>query len=72
MRVLRFIKALWRWSIYGHYKTVSVRNYSHRLRSCCECWALDEENNTCKICGCKILIKAKWLTEECPRDLWEK
>ena len=68
MRVIRFIKALWKYILYG--ERVSVETYAKRIDECSYCECLNEDNWTCKKCGCYVKKKARWSTEKCPEDRW--
>ena len=70
MRVVRFIKALWKYIRYG--KRVDFNVYVERLYECSKCDCLNKENWTCKSCGCYVDKKAKMSTENCPNDIWKK
>jgi len=69
-RVFRFIRALFRYAIYGHFKKVDFKTYANRLYICSNCDNLNENNWTCKICGCYLSKKAKWSTEKCVEEKW--
>ena len=47
---------------------VTADQYEQRLRICDECpnKKIGTHNDTCGLCGCKIAVKAKWATTECP------
>jgi len=68
--LFRFIRAIFRYAIYGHFKKTSFEEYSRRLDKCAECRYLNEEKWTCGICGCYLVKKAKWSTETCPAEEW--
>ena len=72
MRVIRFLKALFRYIFYG--KKVSFVDYVSRLDACCRCTAFGSDTNadkwTCGVCGCYVTKKAKMSTEKCPHDKW--
>lgn len=67
-RVLRFIKALCKYIIYGH--RVSNPDYIDRISICCDCNSLDRERIICKECGCYVLKKARMSTEHCKLNKW--
>lgn len=71
-RVIRFIKALWRYILYGN--KVSFTEYVNRLNICRDCIELNPDINadryTCKICGCYLTKKVKMSTEKCPKNKW--
>lgn len=68
-RICRFIKALWKYILFG--KRVSFIQYITRLTDCEYCSYLDQNNWTCKICGCYVDKKAKMSTEKCPEHKWQ-
>ena len=67
-RIIRFIKALYKYILYG--KRVTFVKYCDRLNICCICSDFDSEKWTCKKCGCYVDKKAKMSTEICPKHLW--
>lgn len=67
-RVWRFLKALWKYILYG--KRVSFRRYVTRLEMCSCCSNFNSDTWTCKICGCHMDKKAKMSTEKCPNNAW--
>ena len=54
----------------GGLKEVSFEVYSDRLATCKDCEF--REKNKCNDCGCFILKKAWWKTEDCPQHKWKK
>lgn len=70
MRIFRFIRALFRYAVYGHFKKTTFKNYVERLAFCSTCENMSKDNWTCKICGCYLDKKAKWSTEKCPENKW--
>lgn len=68
MRVIRFIKALWRYILYG--KRIPIREYVKRLDICKDCVYMNEDDWTCWKCGCYLTKKAQMSTEKCPDDKW--
>lgn len=67
-RVLRFIKAIWRYLLFG--KRVTFDDYATRLNSCRECQYMNKEKWTCDKCGCYLVKKCKMSTEKCPIGKW--
>lgn len=65
-RIFKFIWALIKYMIFGD--PVSAQIYQHRLSTCSTCEHLN--NNSCNICGCYVKKKAKWSTEDCPKNKW--
>ena len=51
---------------------VTEEDYKERLETCLQCPSLKREAMRCLICGCKITIKAKWATENCPHPEYNK
>lgn len=68
MRILRFIKALYRYILYG--KRVDFNIYVNRLSICNKCGFLNTDNWTCLRCGCYLTKKCKLSTEKCPLNKW--
>lgn len=68
MRLIRFIKALWRYILHG--KKIDFHLYVYRLETCDKCEHLDSETWKCKICGCYLDKKCKMDTEKCPENNW--
>lgn len=66
IRVLRFIWALVKFIIIGG--RVSKDEYKSRLTTCHSCEHLDDKS--CGLCGCYVNLKAKWSTEDCPKNKW--
>lgn len=67
-RIFRFLKALWRYILYGH--RVSFGEYCERLDKCRVCEKFNDVNWTCGVCGCFLTKKAKMDTESCPDGKW--
>ena len=67
MRIIRFIKALWKYILHG--RRVSFRKYASRLYICSVC-ENHKDDWTCGVCGCYLDKKAKMSTEKCPKDRW--
>lgn len=68
MRIIRFLKAIINYVRFG--KRVSIDTYIDRLSFCKSCKYFNNENWTCKICGCYLDKKAKMNTESCPEYKW--
>lgn len=66
MRIIRFIWALIKYILVGG--KVNQEVYKDRLKHCYSCEYLDDKQ--CGICGCYVNVKAKWTTEECPKNKW--
>ena len=67
-RIARFIKAMWKYILYG--KKVSFEEFVNRLTICSGCPCLNKEKWTCGKCGCPLLKKAKMSTENCLDGRW--
>ena len=67
MRYLKFIQALIKYIIYGD--PIDNDSYNKRLDICSLCE--DKCGSKCCICGCYIKKKAKWSTEDCPKNKWD-
>lgn len=67
-RFFRFLRALWRYILYGH--RVDFDTYCNRLENCRMCEHFKESNWTCGICGCFLTKKAPMNTEHCPDGKW--
>jgi len=67
-RIIRFIKAIWKYILYG--KRVSFDEFVDRLTICSVCPCLDEEKWICGKCGCYLLKKVRMSTENCPDKKW--
>lgn len=51
---------------------ISDEDFESRLSVCRSCDLCDVERMQClhDKCGCKLEIKARWRTQNCPRELW--
>ena len=68
MRVIRFLKAIVKYILYGQQTPIDI--YIDRLTICRNCNDFDYEKWICKKCGCYLDKKAKMNTESCPDDKW--
>jgi len=66
MRLLRFLKALFKYIIWGD--QVATDKYNNRLAICNQCSV--RCGKKCCVCGCYLNKKAKWSTESCPKNKW--
>ena len=66
-RIINFLIALIKYMIIGD--RVDDHVYEDRISICEGCDNLTKER-TCSICTCFIDVKAKWSTEECPKNKW--
>jgi len=54
----------------GGMKNVSDEEYVQRLAVCNGCdYRVGDE---CEVCGCVISRKARWKSEDCLKEFWEK
>lgn len=67
-RLFRFVKALWKYILYGH--RVSFDLFKTRIICCSLCKNLNKERWVCSICGCYVVKKTQMNTEECPIKRW--
>jgi hypothetical protein len=63
-----FIKAVNKRAKDG-FRDVDQESYKERLKQCESCDSKTEDWR-CLECGCFLTIKAKWSTEDCPRNKW--
>ena len=68
MRVIRFIRALWNYMLFG--TRVSDETLEHRMDECSYCSYLNSKKMVCGKCGCYVKKKARWSTEKCPEGRW--
>jgi hypothetical protein len=68
MRLIRFLKAITIYLIYGN--RTNIDEYINRLSICKDCKHFDNEKWSCKNCGCYLDKKAKMNTEKCPEGKW--
>lgn len=66
MRILRFIKALVKFIIYGDVVTKDVHDERMSICESCE----HRCGTTCCICGCYLKKKTQWSSEHCPKNKW--
>lgn len=69
-KIKNFSKAIYNY-IKSGFKKVSKKEYKRRLSICSSCESINSEKQECKICGCRLLMKAKWKTEKCPKEKWD-
>ncbi len=69
--IFKALVAAYRRLFYG--RDVSEKVYEKRLNICKECPHKRKSirGAKCNLCGCTIVIKAKWDTEECPENKWK-
>ena len=68
MRVIRFIKALVKYFLFG--ERVSAETYAKRLEECDYCLYENKKKMICGKCGCYLKEKLKMSTEKCPEGKW--
>ena len=68
MRILRFIKALFKYILFGN--KVSVETYKERLDLCDDCPYENRKKMVCGKCGCYLTAKLRMSTEKCPEGKW--
>ena len=44
--------------------------FLQRIEACNQCDSFDPETRRCSECGCFVLVKTKWASEECPLGKW--
>lgn len=49
---------------------VSDEIYKQRVDTCMNCPFLSDDKNICTQCGCIIKAKAKFKSNECPKNYW--
>ncbi len=54
----------------GGFKNVEISTYYDRVHTCSRCNYLNHKDLECTVCGCPIETKAKWQTENCPKNKW--
>jgi hypothetical protein len=67
IRFIRFIFSLIKFIFFG--KSVNNSAYIKRIDICNNCEYLKDQS-VCSICGCYVKIKAKWSSEDCPKNKW--
>lgn len=65
-RTLRFLKAVFKYIFFGN--TVTFEKYTSRILTCNTCEY--RKISRCGICKCILIKKAKWSTEDCPKNKW--
>ena len=68
-KVINFIKASKRHAEDG-FKDVTIEEYRERLSICNKCPF--QKDGECLECGCILVKKAWWRSEDCPIDKWPK
>lgn len=63
-------------SLYNHvqsgFKQVDEETKNNRLKICKDCEFYEDSLIRCNKCGCFLLIKAAWASEDCPLQKWDK
>lgn len=61
-------------SLYNHmqsgFKQVDTKTKDKRLEVCKTCEFYEDSLIRCKQCGCFLLIKTGWASEDCPLQKW--
>lgn len=68
-RVFRFIRALYRYTVYGHMRKAGFTEFADRIGKCAACRE-HTSKYTCGVCGCRLDKKCSWSTEHCPCGKW--
>lgn len=62
-------------SLYNHmqsgFKQVDSETKNNRLNICKTCEHYNDSLIKCNSCGCFLLIKAAWASEDCPLKKWD-
>lgn len=70
-KILHFIPALIKRILTGR-KNVTNESYLVRIKICNNCKFRDVTKNECSICGCPVMKKAWWASENCPKKYWPR
>lgn len=65
-RILKFLVAFLKFIFFGSQVTPEI--YESRIGACNVCSFKD--NGICTVCKCYVKKKAKWSTEDCPKNKW--
>ena len=68
-QIVNFAKSFTGWIAQGA-KIVTPKEYMGRLTLCHTCDSYDTPKDRCKQCGCKMELKARMSTSECPLKKW--
>ncbi len=44
--------------------------YGLRMDACRSCDAFEAAADSCKVCGCRLSVKARWAEQDCPLGKW--
>tara|TARA_R100000544_G_scaffold15732_1_gene7366 strand:+ start:1817 stop:2125 length:309 start_codon:yes stop_codon:yes gene_type:complete len=69
-QIVNFAKSFTGWIAQGA-KIVTPKEYMGRLTLCHTCDSYNEPKDRCNQCGCKMELKARMSTSECPLKKWE-
>lgn len=67
-KIARFFYALFKYFRSGA-RRATGREQKRRLEICAGC-EHKKENDSCKLCGCGLSVKASWESEACPIGKW--
>jgi hypothetical protein len=68
-QLVSFAKSFSGWIADGG-KVVTPKVYMERLTLCHTCDSYNEKKDRCNECGCKMQLKARMCTSECPLSKW--
>ncbi len=74
-KIITFIRSLF-WHIYSGCPKSTQDLIDYRYDICLNCDKINEEKNTCLVCGCNInnkkifINKLAWLDQKCPLNKW--
>lgn len=77
IKIQTFLKSLW-WHIYAGFPKSTQAEIDYRYNICIACEKFNQQKSECKVCGCSIskkkrfLNKLAWADQECPIDKWPK
>ena len=52
------------------FQHVAQNEFLQRIEACNQCDQFDSKSQRCAACGCFLVVKAKWASEECPLGKW--
>lgn len=68
-QIINFLSALNRFIEAGMIET-DYKTYENRIVTCFKCEYKSKDWRCMRCSGCKIEIKARWVTEDCPEKKW--
>lgn len=48
------------------FKVVPLEVFEARMSECSKCPNYDAAGDSCRLCGCKLQLKARWVEQQCP------